>query len=122
MKFVKVDASESLDAFAQEHSRTLLKRLDAHNGKYKFKMTMKPGARRKDGQVKNFEVVGVIAIRGSGELRANKTDADPKKAVLSVVTALEKQIRRWTEKRERSRSTVGKSLKPVRAFKMEISG
>ncbi len=83
---------------------------------------MKATSRHPDGSVKSFEVVGTIAIKRKGELRVSKKHADPEKAVLLTIDALEKQVRRWSEKRERSRATLGKSLKSVRSFKMEVSG
>ncbi len=121
MKFINLDASSSLEAFGQKQARSLLKRIDASNERYRFKMTIKPDSRNPDGSVKLFEVVGVIKIKGRGELRAAKQNKDAKIAVQDVVSTLEKQIRRFSEKTERSRSTMGKSLRSVREFKIEVN-
>lgn len=121
MKFENLDASSSLQAFGQKQATSLLKRIDAHDGRYRFKMTIRPNTRNPDGSVKLFEVVGTIKIRGRSELRVAKRNANPKVAVKEAVLTLEKQIRRYTEKSERSRSTVGKSLRSVREFKIEVN-
>lgn len=81
---------------------------------------MKSLAKKKDGTIKAFEFVAVLKIKNAGELRISKKSLEPKTAVVEAVRALEKQVRRFSEKRERSRTTVGTSLKPVREFKMEV--
>ncbi len=121
MKFVGIDLSKSLDSYVQKHARSLLKRMDGKGGRYALKLSMKSVARKNDTKVKSFEVTGSIAVAGLTEMRAQKKASSPKKAVSSVLSALEKQLRRHTEKRERSRATMGKTLKPVNEFKWQIS-
>lgn len=121
MKFTNIDASQSLDAFVDKKSKALLKRVGAYHDRYKFSMNIKPTSRKKDGSVKTFSVVGVVKIKSVSDLRAEFESADPKLAVKKVIESLEKQIRRHTEKSERSRTTLGRSLIPIRQFKLEVS-
>lgn len=121
MKFEKVDKSEALDAYVQEHASSLLNRLNARGNKYKIKMTVKPYTLSKESKIKEFVVSGVISVVGKKQLRAIKKHKSPQEAVLLVISALEKQLRRLTEKKERSRSTMGKTLKPVNKYKWELT-
>lgn len=121
MKFINIDASQALDAFVDKKSKNLLKRVEAYHDRYKFSMNIKPRSRKKDGSVKTFSVVGVVKIKSVSDIRAEFESTDPKLAVKKVIDSLEKQIRRHTEKSERSRSTLGRSLKPIRQFKFEVS-
>ncbi len=121
MKFINLDGSSSLEAFGQKQAKSLMKRIDARHEQYRFKMSIKPHARKPDGSVKLYEVVGTVKIKGRGELRAAKRNRDAKLAVHAVVSVLEKQLRRHSEKSERSRSTIGKSLRSVREFKIEVN-
>jgi ribosomal subunit interface protein len=121
MKYVHIDSSEALNEFVKKQCHALTERISAHPRKYKLKMSVKPESRNKDGQVKSFQVEGSIDINKRKELRASKKGSDIKKVVEQVVQSLEKQMRRHTEKTERSRKTLGKSLKPIREFKWEMS-
>lgn len=120
MKFVNLNSSKALDSFVRKHASSLMRRVDSSNGRYRLSMAVRPISRSQDQTVKSFEVTGVFSIRGSKDLRANKKHADVKSAVVAVVEALEKQIRRTTEKKERSRKTLGTSLKTMREVKWEF--
>lgn len=120
MKYVKIKPSKTLNAYIQRHSQSLLRRMSKSDGRYKLSMSIQPVSTR-EHFVKTYVVKGDIAIRGQTHLRASKKSADPEEAVLAVVEALEKQLRRLTEKEESSRKTIGRSLKPVREFKWEFS-
>lgn len=121
MKYVDIDSSNSFDLFTKKQSSNLLKRLDKSGGRYKLLLAMKAGSKDTQGKIKLFEVKGSIQIRSQGLLVATSKNANPKKAVTDVISSLEKQIRRWSEKSERSRKTLGKSLKSVRDFKLEVT-
>lgn len=121
MKYIDVDSSKALDAYVREQCSSLVERISSHPNKYKLRMSVRPEARNKDGKIKSFHVEGIIVIPRKSDLRASKKGGDVKKAIESVVASLEKQVRRQTEKQERSRKTVGRSLKPVREFKWEMS-
>jgi len=121
MKYVNVDSSKALDSFVQKHSRSLIRRVEQSNGRYNLSMSVRPVGRTPDQKVKSFEVSGVLSIQGVQNIRAAKKHKDPQVAVLAVVEALEKQIRRVTEKKERSRKTMGQSLKTVREVKWEFA-
>jgi len=59
-------------------------------------MKVRPDAKSREAQIKSFQVSDVI-------------------------TVLEKQLYRKTEKKERSRATMRKTLKLVREYKWELS-
>lgn len=121
MKFENVDKSEALDGYVQEHANSLLKRLNARGNRYKIKMIVKSSGRTEEAKIKEFVVIGTITVVGQKQLRASKKHKNPQDAVLLVIGALEKQLRRLTEKKERSRSTMGKTLKPVNKYKWEVT-
>jgi ribosome-associated translation inhibitor RaiA len=113
--------SDQLNKYIQTQCSGLMNRLKAHPNKYKLALTVRPEAKNKEGKVKSFTVKGVIKIARASDIRAAKKDANPKVAVDDVIKALEKQIRRSTEKKERSRKTLGKTLKPIKEYKYELS-
>lgn len=113
--------SDQLNTYIQKQCAGLMTRLKAHPNKYKLALTVRPEAKNKEGKTKLFNVKGVIKVARSADLRASRKDANPKAAIDDVVRALETQIRRITEKKERSRKTVGKSLKPIKEYKYELS-
>lgn len=121
MKFTNIDVSRSLDAFVDKKAKALLKRVSAYHDRYKFSMNITPASRKGDGSVKTFYVVGVLKLKSISEMRSKVESSDPQLAVKKVIENLEKQIRRHSEKSERSRSTLGRTLKPIRQFKFEVS-
>lgn len=121
MRFTKIDTSEALELFVNKKSKTLLRRIRSYHDRYKFSMNIKPSAHKKDGSIKLFCAMGVLKIKSLSEIRAKYESPSPEIAVKRVIDSLEKQIRRYSEKSERSRSTLGKSLKPIRKFKIEIT-
>ena len=122
MEYIDSPASRAFDAYVQRHASTLVRRISKSHGRYKVSFSLRPVARKSDGSVKSFKFVGKISIRGGGQIRAEEKAANPKDAALNVIRSLEKQLRRQTEKMERSRKTVGRSLKPIRELKWEIAG
>jgi ribosome-associated translation inhibitor RaiA len=121
MKYIDIDSSISFDLFTKKQSQTIINRLDKNGERYKLLLGMKAISKDSQGKIKMFEVKGSIQIRGRGLLMATNKNTNPKKAVSTVIDSLEKQIRRWSEKTERSRKTIGKSLQSVRDFKMEVT-
>lgn len=113
--------SQSLDAFIQKKCTSLSKRLKAHPNKYRISVLVEGESKKPSGLVNSFKVTGLIKIARQGDLRVRKTGSDVKKTVAAVIEALETQIRRTTEKKERSRKTLGHSLKPVRSLKWEMN-
>jgi ribosome-associated translation inhibitor RaiA len=121
VKYIDIDSSISFDLFTKKKSQVILDRLDKNGERYKLLLSMKAISKDAQGKIKLFEVKGSIKIKNRGILLASNKNKDPKKAVSSVTDSLEKQIRRWSEKTERSRKTMGKSLKTVRDFKLEVT-
>jgi ribosome-associated translation inhibitor RaiA len=117
IRYVNVEPSAALDRFIQNHMQTLLERVSVHPKKYSLSMTIKANAKNAQGKIKSFEVDGTFKIARRANLRAAEKMGNVQKAVVSVIKSLEKQIRRLSEKKERSRKTIGKSLKSVRNFK-----
>lgn len=114
MKFVKLDSSEAVDVFLNDQCQAIARRISAHPERYHFDISVRPEA-RKDGKVTSFVVDAVINIARQGSLRVHKHGADLRSAVAEAIDSLETQLRRYTEKRERSRKTFGRSLKSVRS-------
>jgi ribosome-associated translation inhibitor RaiA len=121
MRYVGISRSEALDDYVRKQSNGLLQRISVRPNKYKLKFRVSPEARKSDGSIYSFSVEGVVTITGRKELRAKAKDADAKKAIDKVIKALEGKVRRETEKTERSRKTVGKSLKPVKEYLWKLS-
>lgn len=121
MKFLNMDISPALNNHVHEKCSTLRRRFDNRRQKYKLSMKIEPNAKNSESKVTSFRVTGVVHVFGKEPVRVTKIDKDPKKGVNIVVDTLEKKIRRMTEKQERSRKTFGKTLKPVRALKWELS-
>jgi ribosomal subunit interface protein len=121
MKFVNLDTSDAINQYVREKCSTLSSRIAVQPNRYKMKMTVRPDAKLKTGKIKTFHVTGAIKVARSAELRASTKHSNIRKAIDKVITSLEKQVRRSTEKKERSRSTVGKSMKPVRNYKWRMS-
>ncbi len=120
MKFVNMDNSKALDQFVQKQCAALAKRMESRPNKYKISLTVEASSRTPEGVANMYKATGVIKVSRQADIRASKSNRDVKQALIDVVAALEKQIRRQTEKQERSRKTLGKSLKPVRHMKWEI--
>ncbi len=121
MKYINVKPSPALDSFVRKQCSSLAQRLESHPNKYKISLSIKANSKNTEGRVTTYEVIGAIKIARQGQLRVSKKGHDPKKLVSSVVDALNKQLRRQTEKQERSRKTLGRSLKPVRHTIWELT-
>jgi ribosomal subunit interface protein len=119
IKYVNVKPSAALNSFIQDHLHTLLDRIYVHPNKYAVSLTVKANAKKSQAKITSFEVDGTFRIARHANLRASEKMTDVHNAITTVVAALEKQIRRFSEKKERSRKTIGKSLKPVKEFKSE---
>lgn len=120
IKYVNVEPSTALDEFVQEHIKSLRDRIFLHQTKYSVDITIKADAKNTEGKITSFEVDGTFYIARRADLRAVEKMSDVHQAVIAVIKSLEKQIHRLTEKQERSRKTIGKSLKSVREFKAEV--
>lgn len=120
IKYVNVEPSAALDEFVQEHIKSLHHRIYLHQTKYAVGITIKADAKNAEGKIISFEVDGTFRIARRADLRAVEKMSDVHQAVTAVIKSLEKQIHRLTEKQERSRKTIGKSLKSVREFKAEV--
>lgn len=121
MKYINVDQSISFDTFTKNKSKSIIDRLDKNGERYKMNISVKSYSKDSQEKTNIFEVNGSIKINKRGILIAKNKNKNPHLAVSKVLESLEKQIRRWTEKTERSRKSMGRSLKSVRDFKLEIS-
>ena len=121
MKYVNLKASEALDAFVQKQCSSLARRVGSHPNKYKISLSVKANARNPDGIVISYEVIGIVKVARQSHLSVKKKGKDVKKTISDVIDALSKQLRRKTEKKERSRRTLGQTLKPVRHYTWELT-
>jgi ribosomal subunit interface protein len=119
IKYVNMKSSAALDVFIQDHIRSLLDRISVHPNKYSIDFTVKANAKSAENKITSFEVDGTFRVARRANLRASEKMRDVHEAVAAVSKSLEKQIRRLSEKLERSRKTMGKTLKPVKNFKSE---
>jgi ribosomal subunit interface protein len=119
IRYVNMKPSEALSNFIQDHIRTLQERISVHPNKYSVNITVKANAKNAEAKITSFEVDGTFCIARRANLRASEKMSDVHQAITAVSKSLEKQIRRLTEKLERSRKTIGKSLKPIKKFKSE---
>lgn len=121
LNFVNVDNSEAINQYMRQQCSWLIDKMDAHPGRFKFDMKVRAEARTPEGQVKSYQVMGEIRIAGSKILKVRKKNKDIKKAIDEATQSLEKQMRRLSRKKVRSRTTVGKTLKPVREYKLQLT-
>ena len=121
MKYVHLEPSAALDQFVQNKLNTLTKRLHAHPRRYKFSLKLEVTSRKPTGVANNFRVTGAVKVLNGKNLLVIRKGVDAKKLISQVIENLEKQVRRDSEKRERSRKTFGKSLRKVRSMKWEMS-
>lgn len=121
MEFDDVDRSLAFETFVDQKSRTLRRRIKSYKDRYRLKLELSTMARKNDRFVKMFVATGILRLKGIKDLVAKAKSKDPHVAMKTVIDRLETQVRRYTEKVERSRSTVGRTLHPVRQFKYEIA-
>lgn len=121
MKFVGIPTSKALDTYVRRQCHALLKRVSARPNKYRLKFRIQPVAKNFEGTISHFQVDGVMTITGRKSLRASGQDTNIKRVVDHVIESLEKQVRRETEKRERSRKTLGRSMQLIREFNWEFA-
>lgn len=120
LRFIGIPTSKALDVYVRRHCQSLLKRISARPDRYHLKFRVQPIAKNFEGAISYFQVDGGLVITGRKTLRASAEGDNIKQAVDKVIEALEKQLRRETEKRERSRKTMGRTMELVREHTWEF--
>ncbi len=110
--------TKTLETYVLKRFQTLKRRIDTrfHNASVLLRGMVV--ARNGDGQAESFMAeLSVKVPRSRTPYIVKKTENDFRSAVSEAVHAMEALLRRDSEKRERSRKTVGKSLKLVSKVK-----
>lgn len=118
IQFPDFSNTAAIDKYIEKRLRTLQKRLDA---RYDNPVLTLRGAvlnRKPDGKPKTFEAELLVKVpKSKAPFIAKKKNTDFRSALSDAADAMEAMLRRDSEKLERSRKTVGKSLYPVRKVK-----
>ena len=118
IQFPDFSNTTAIDKYIEKRLKTLERRLD---GRYENPVITLRGAvlnRRPDGKPKSFEVEILVKVpKSKAVFVVKKRGFDFRTALGDAADAMETILRRDSEKAERSRKTLGKSLYPVRKIK-----
>ncbi len=118
IQFPDFSNTAAISTYIEKRLRTLHRRLDA---RYKSPILTLRGAvldRHSDGSPRRFRAeISVKIPRSKSPLFVKKVNTDFRSALSDAADAMETLLRRDSEKRERSRKTLGKSLSPVSKVK-----
>lgn len=118
IQFPDFSDTAAIHEYIQKRLRTLHRRLDVRYQNPILTLRGRVLDRRADGTPRTFRAEISIKIpRSKTPLFAQKVGTDFRTALSDAVAAMEKILRRDSEKRERSRKTIGKSLYPVSRVK-----
>lgn len=116
IKFINFDKSPALETFVKSHLGALKRRLKTKKVDLaKIKVSLRLDAKAPMGQLKNSQATIQARVPGIPKsFVASQKDANLRVAVKEASVAITKMVRRETEKKERSRKTMGKTMRRVR--------
>lgn len=118
IQFPDFSNTSALDKYMEKHLRSLQTRLEARYNNPVITLRGAVMGRTPDRKPKKFQAEILVKVpRSKAPFVVKKTAEDFRSALALAVDAMETMIRRESEKAERSRKTVGKSLYPVRRIK-----
>lgn len=122
IQFPDFSNTAAIDKYIEKRLKSIHRRLDA---RYKNPVITLRGAvlnRRPDGTPKNFEAELLVKLpKSKSPLVVKKKNRDFRAALSDAADALETILQRDSEKAERTRKTLGKSLYPIREVKRSAS-
>lgn len=122
IQFPDFSNTSALDSYIEKRLKTLHKRLDARFQNPKISLRGAVTGRASDGRPKEFMAELMVKLPKSKKpFITKKKSIDFRTALTEAADAMEAIIRRDSEKAERSRKTVGKSLFPVRKVKRQAA-
>lgn len=122
IQFPDFSNTSALDSYIEKRLKTLHKRLDARFKDPKVSLRGAVLGRAADGRPKEFMAELIVKLPKSKKpFVAKKKGPDFRTALSEAADAMEKIIRRDSEKSERSRKTLGKSLYSVRKIKRQAA-
>lgn len=122
IQFPDFSNTAAIDKYIEKRLRSIYRRLD---GVYENPVITLRGSvlnRRPDGAPKNFEAELLVKVpKSRSRFVVKKKNKDFRSALSDAADAMETVLRRDSEKSERTRKTLGKSLYPVRKVKRSAS-
>ncbi|MGE3681120.1 MAG: HPF/RaiA family ribosome-associated protein [Bdellovibrionales bacterium] len=119
--YMHIELSPTLSDFVEKRLQTLVRRYRDWGDGLIIRLHVDLVNRKASGAPRLFEVMAEVIRPKSKPLVVRKRNKDLRQAVTAGVESLEKLVRRESEKRERSRKTVGRSLKSVQQARWEVS-
>lgn len=118
IQFPDFSNTASIDNYIERRLKTLQRRLDARFESPTITLRGSVLGRKSDGKPKSFEAELLVKVpKSKTPFVAKKRSSDFRSALSDAADAMETILRRDSEKSERSRKTLGKSLYPVRKVK-----
>lgn len=118
IQFPDFSNTTAIDRYIERRLKTLQRRLDARYENSTITLRGSVLGRKSDGKPKSFEAELLIKVsKARKPFVAKKKNSDFRAALSDAADAMETILRRDSEKSERSRKTLGKSLYPVRKVK-----
>lgn len=117
-QFPDFKSTKTIETYVVKRFQTLKRRIDTrfHTSQVILRGTVV--ARNNEGHAEKFMAeLSVKVPRSKAPYIVKKTESDFRTAVSEAVLAMEALLRRDSEKRERSRKTVGRSMKLVSKVK-----
>lgn len=122
IQFPDFSNTAAIDKYIEKRLRTLQKRLDARYRNPTITLRGAVMGRRPDGKPKAYIAEILVKVpKSKTPFVAKKKNSDFRSALSEAADAMEAILRRDSEKTERSRKTLSKSLYPVREIKRTAS-
>ena len=120
-KFKGFTTTGSIETYIEKRFHTLQRRLDERYNNAKVTLRGSVYARTPQGQAKSFTAELIVKVpRNKSPFVVKKTDKNFRSACSEAVAAMEKVLRRDSEKTERSRRTLGRTLRSVRESRRSV--
>lgn len=118
IKFPHLDKPVAMEQLVEKKFHAIARRLDARFSINNVNVIADVTQRKPDGRPAKFSVMIMVnSAKPRKRVVAKKSASDFKKALNESLSAVEKILRRESELVERSRKTLGHSLKRVRDLK-----
>ena len=119
MIFRNFDAYKSAKEYALEKAEPILARLKDSSNKQNLIISLKEIGEKFSSTHTKFQITATYNPDGFKPLQVTKSSESLQKAISSAIDTLKTRIQRKSEKKERSRKTFGKTLKPAKEFMRE---
>lgn len=116
MIFENFGGHKNAKEYAEKKLKSILSRLESSSNRRSLVVRLKELKNKHDAREGRYEITSIFKADGMKPLAVSKRGSSIFTAIDSSIEVLKKRIQRKSEMTERSRKTVGKTLRPVKDY------